>query len=232
MPSKDVAVERRRRNRLRLRLPVRVRGRDESGSTWEELTSCIDASVQGVGLLVNHPVNAGQVLHLALPLPITLRQYDFAESSYRTYALVRNRSRAEDRARVGVRFIGPSLPQGHDALPSGRFALDGDQVSADVPPAVHMRLTLPAEEAPGGLAQDEHVAVERLTPRTAVVRVRHLPVSRGMILTVELAGEEYRSRAAVSAIAIDAEGHARLTLEVLDAPLPPHLATADPTTDH
>jgi len=72
-----------------MRLPVRVQGRDPDGTTWEEMSSCEDASVAGVGLQLTRHVVVGQVLHLALPLPQRFRQYDLTDPSYRVYALVR-----------------------------------------------------------------------------------------------------------------------------------------------
>jgi hypothetical protein len=49
-------ADRRRHNRLPIRLPVRVRGREASGATWEEVTSCLDVCPGGVGMAMSHPV--------------------------------------------------------------------------------------------------------------------------------------------------------------------------------
>ncbi len=49
--------------------PGRVQGRDADGAGWEEMSTCEDASMGGVALLVAHPVRPGQVLHLSCRCP-------------------------------------------------------------------------------------------------------------------------------------------------------------------
>jgi hypothetical protein len=93
-----------------------------------------------------------------------------------------------------------------------------------------LRLHLEADQAPGGVAQDEKAVPEHLAPRLAVVRVTHLPVSRGAVLAVEEVGGDFRSRAAVSSIVVGADGQPRLSLRMLDAPVPDRLLTPGGTT--
>jgi hypothetical protein len=139
---------------------------------------------------------------------------------------VRNSRALEARSRVGVMFLGPNPPRGSDPLPAGLYRLSGDPAEA-AHPATSVLLRLEADEAPGGVAQQESAVVERLTALTAVVRVNYLPVGRGTVLTLEEAGGAFRTRAEVTVISIEEMGHARLVLQVLDAPIPERMLTGD-----
>ena len=123
-------AERRRQRRVPLKLPVRVQGRDADGAGWEEMSTCEDASLGGVALLVSHPVRPGQVLHLSVPLPQRFRQYDINDSSYRTYALVRHARPWASALRVGVLFLGRHPPRGAEALPAELFLMPGERRGA------------------------------------------------------------------------------------------------------
>jgi hypothetical protein len=228
MSEKQAVTERRRKNRLLIKVPVRVRGREAGGTAWEEVAASLDASEGGLAILMAHPVRTGQVLHLSVPLPSRYRQYDLASSSYRIYGLVRSSRSESARARVGVMFLGPQPPRGSDPLPAELFLLPGDRPEAERGTS-SLLLRLEADEAPGGIAQQEEAAVERLTPSSAVVRVRSLPVGRGTIVTVEDAGGGFRTRAEVATISIEDRGHARLVLQVLDVPIPDRLLTESAT---
>jgi hypothetical protein len=228
MTEKRTVTERRRKNRLAIKVPVRVRGRETGGTAWEEVAASLDASEGGLAILMAHPVRTGQVLHLSVPLPSRYRQYDLTSSSYRVYGLVRSSRLHEARARVGVMFLGPQPPRGSDPLPAELYQLPGDSPEVGRATA-SLLLRLEADEAPGGIAQQEHASVERLTPSSAVVRVKSLPVGRGTILSVEDAGGGFRTRAEVSVISIEERGHARLVLRVLDAPIPDRLLTESAT---
>ena len=216
-------TERRRQRRVSLKLPVRVQGRDTDGAGWEEMSTCEDASIGGVGLLVSHPVRPGQVLHLSVPLPQRFRQYDINDSSYRTYALVRHAKPAASVLRVGVVFLGRHPPRGAEALPSETYLMPGERAVHRARPGSAFRLRLEAEQAPGGVAREETVAVDDLGPTLAVVRTTRLPLGRGTVLAVEERDGEFRSRAEVSSISIGADGQPRVILRFLDQPVPDRL---------
>jgi hypothetical protein len=211
-------------------VPVRVRGREADGATWEEVTSCVDVSLGGVGVLMAHPVSTGRVLHLSVPLPAPFRQYDLAEATYRVYALVRNTRPSVNASRTGVMFLGRNPPGGSGLLPAEHYRMAEDHPPKRQRPRPLFRLHLEAAEAPGGVAQDEEAVAEHLAPRLALVRVKHLPVSRGAVLAVEEVGGDFRSRASVSSIVVGADGQPRLSLRMLDAMVPDRLLTPDGTT--
>ena len=66
-------ADRRQHRRMPIEVPVWVRGREADGTTWEEVTSCVDASLRGVSVIMSHPVRTGRVLHLSVPLPVSFR---------------------------------------------------------------------------------------------------------------------------------------------------------------
>jgi hypothetical protein len=205
-----------------MKVPVRVQGREPSGASWEEMTTCEDASTGGVAFTLQRHVRVGQILHLSLPLPIHFRQHDLAEASYRVYGLVRN---VRSGGRVGVFFLGKYPPRGADALPAELFLMPGDPR----PPAGTGRygfgvtLRLDAEQAPGGVAQEERSFAENLSSRRAEVKTASLPVLKGATITVEELGGDFRSRAEVSSISIGKDGSPRLSLLFLDEPVPDRL---------
>jgi hypothetical protein len=210
-----------------IKVPVRVRGREGDGPTWEELTSCVDVSLGGVGMLMSHPVSTGRVLHLSVPLPVSFRQYDLGETTYRVYALVRNTRPAASVSRVGAVFLGRNPPGGGGLPPAEHYRMPGDEPVKRLRPRPLLRLRLEADQAPGGLAQDEEAVAEHLAPRSVLVRVTRLPVSRGAVLAVQEIGGDFRSRAVVSSIVVGADGQPRLSLQMLDAPVPDRLLTPD-----
>jgi hypothetical protein len=90
-------------------------------------------------------------------------------------------------------------------------------------------LRLDADDAPGGVAQEERSIAENVREREIDVKVTSLPVLRGAVITVEEVAGDFRSRSEVRAISIGADGVPHLSLFVLDAPVPPRLL---PSADH
>jgi hypothetical protein len=220
-------AERRRQRRVPMKIPVRVQGRETDGSTWEEMSSCEDASAGGVGLLLKRPVVLGQVLHLSLPLPQRFRQYDLTDPSYRTYTLVRNVRPGPAGARVGVVFLGKNPPRGAHALPGELYLMPGDPTPVERRKfqrcLARLSLRLAAEQAPGGVAVEERTVAEDISQQGAQVRAMTLPVVKGAILQVEEIGGDFKTRAEVRNISIGTDGHPRLSLLFLDSPTPERL---------
>jgi hypothetical protein len=93
-----------------MRIPIRVQGHDASGKAWEEMTRSLDVSQSGVAFVIRRPVQVGQVLHLALPLPPRLRAYDRSAASYKTHALVASTAKVGAGTRVGAALLGKEAP--------------------------------------------------------------------------------------------------------------------------
>jgi hypothetical protein len=100
----------RKRGRLELHIPVRVRCKETDGSEWAELTHILDVTQLGASFTLEHDITVGRLLHLSLPLPWRLRQYDHSDELYRIYALVRWVKPAESGRSVGVAFVGKNPP--------------------------------------------------------------------------------------------------------------------------
>jgi hypothetical protein len=213
--------ERRKTRRVAMKVPVRVQGRDPNGTTWEAMTTCEDVSAGGLALTLERSVRVGQVLHLALPLPARFRQYDLTDPSYRVYGLVRGR-RAGNR--VGVLFLGRHPPRGAESLPTELFLLPGDPkpLSAERY-GFEVTLRLEADQAPGGVAQEERSILEKVRERTADAKTMSLPVFKGVTLSVEEVGGEFKTRAEVSNVRIGKDGHPVLNLLFVDDPVPERL---------
>jgi len=204
-----------------MKLNVRVQGRDPNGTKWEEMTVCEDASAGGVALILQKTVQMGQVLYLTLPLPIRFRQYDLTQASYRVYGLVRGRRPGN---RYGVLFLGRHPPRGAEALPAGLFLMPGDPnpvVAGQHGFEVNLRLA--AEDAPGGVAKEERSVATNVKERQVDAKVTALPVLRGGSVTLEEVNGDYRTRAEVQSIVIAKDGNPRLTLLLLDDPVPERL---------
>jgi hypothetical protein len=211
-----------------MKLPVRVQGRGTDGATWEEMSTCEDASAGGVGLRLARPVVLGQVLHLSLPLPQRFRQYDLTDPSYRVYTLVRNvRPAPGGGVRIGVVFLGRQPPRGARALPGELFLMPGDPTPVErrkfARRYARLSLRLAAENAPGGVAVEERTVAEDVSEWGAHVRATTLPVVKGAILQVEEIDGDFKTRAEVRGISIGADGQPRLSLLFLDCPAPERL---------
>jgi hypothetical protein len=128
-----------------LSLPVRVQGFNPDGTSWEEITTTDDVSQGGVSFPLKRPLDLGQVLLLALPLPKRLRQYDLNDTSYRVYALVRGMIHRPDNSRIGVMFFGKFPPRGFNENPGARYLLPTDSAASLKAPAQMSRTSrLPA----------------------------------------------------------------------------------------
>jgi hypothetical protein len=113
----------RKSGRLELHIPVRVRCKETDGTEWAELTHLIDVTQLGASFTLEHPIATGRILHLSLPLPWRLRQYDHSDELYRIYALVRWIRPSEDgRKAIGVAFVGKNPPASYLHDPSRIYA--------------------------------------------------------------------------------------------------------------
>ena len=193
-----------------MRFPVRVQGRNADGKTWEEMSSCQDASAGGVGLHLAHPVVLGQVLHLSMPLPQRFRQYDLTDASYRVYTLVRNaRPAPAGGLRVGLLFLGKQPPRGTESRPGELYLMPGDPTPVERRKYQRMlarlSLRLEAEHAPGR-RRDGGEDDRNVSPWGASAPARTLPVLKGAILQVEEVAGDFKTRAEVRNISIGKDG--------------------------
>jgi len=120
-------VERRRYQRFELKLPVRVIGHHPANGRWQELTRSSDVSISGALVTLSMPVRIGMILHLSMPMPMTLRCHGFFEDPYEVYAIVRRIVRYQnDFDQIGLEFIGEEPPVAYKEKPWGIFQTEAD----------------------------------------------------------------------------------------------------------
>ncbi len=206
-----------------LSVPLRVLGHDPDGTPWEEMTATDDASYSGASFTLRHPHEVGQVLHLSAPLPRNFRRYDLAETSYKTYALVRNeRAGGEGPRVVGVLFLGRVPPKGFDARPGGQFRLPDDPRGGAPPGAERRRherlplfvnLRIRRRGAPSAL--EEQTVTENVSRGGARVFTT-LPVSPGDTVAVSDLADQAAADALVCHVYTGPDHVKRLNLHFPD----------------
>jgi hypothetical protein len=215
--------ERRRDLRMGLSVPVRVLGHDPDGTPWEEMTSSDDVSFGGASFTLKHPHGVGQVLLFSGPVPRNFRRYDLAETSYKTYVLVRNSRLGPDGQRVaGVLFLGRVPPKGFDVKPGGRFRLPDDPRTGTTPGSERRRqerlqlfvnLRLRRADVTGRL--EEQTVTENVSRGGARVFTT-LPVARGETVTVSDLEDKVAADALVRNVYAAPDHVTRLNLQFPD----------------
>ncbi len=121
--SATTQADQRRINRIPLSLPIRVEGKINSQTSWNEITRLKDVSAFGVGFNLQRPVKRGRLVYLTIPLPRKLRCYDFSESQYKIWGIVRRCVTVDSKPSQeiyshGVAFIGKHPPDSYFDDPS------------------------------------------------------------------------------------------------------------------
>lgn len=116
-------TEQRRLTRIALSLPIRVAGKINSITDWDEITRMNDVSAFGVGFRLKRPVKRGRLVQLTIPLPRKLRCYDYSESQYKIWGIVRrclgvDVNTEKECYSHGVAFIGKHPPESYFRDPS------------------------------------------------------------------------------------------------------------------
>ena len=115
----------RKRDRLELHIPIRIRCRETDGTEWHELTKVEDVTHFGASFFLDRGLDIGRIVHLTLPLPWRLRQFDQSADQYRVYALVRWIRPIDARFLVGVSFVGKTPPASYIHDPSRIYGTEG-----------------------------------------------------------------------------------------------------------
>ncbi len=125
MITTEVSKEESRRiQRIAMQLPIRVEVSVDKKTKWDEITRIKDVSVFGTGFILTRPVKRGRLVYLTIPMPRKLRNYDFAESQYRIWGIVRRCLKINEaisnaeKYSLGVGFIGKKPPDSYWANPA------------------------------------------------------------------------------------------------------------------
>ena len=236
---------RRRRQRIRFSLPARVRCRESLDSEWMEITRLIDVTPFGASFNLTRPTERGRLLHLTLPLPRQLRNFDHAEEQYRVWSLVRSviRENAPSEAGsspsafiVGVAFVGKRPPAGYEQNPSQLYE-PGDTLEVSKLRAIvgqeargprverRTRLTLTTEVileviGEGGAATAREETVTENISRHGASVYTTLKVLPGRFVRLTGVREQITIFAAVRQRSEGPGGVARLHLEFVDREWP------------
>lgn len=147
--------EARRIQRLALSLPLRVQSFINTNVGWEEITRLNDVSAFGAGFNLKRPIKRGRLLRMTIPLPRQLRCYDYSESNYKIWGIVRrclplNQNKLIEQYAVGVAFIGKRPPDSYFNDPSKIYEIvhredEGLWHIIDAPP-IPDEIHIPREE--------------------------------------------------------------------------------------
>lgn len=114
--------EPRRIHRIPLSLPIRIEGKDDPTAKWEEITRLKDLSPFGAGFILTRPVKRGRLLQLTVPMPRQMRCYDYLESQYKVWGIVRRcitvGNPPAQNYFIGVAFIGKVPPRSYMENPA------------------------------------------------------------------------------------------------------------------
>lgn len=133
--NNDEGKSRRQQERFKLALPVRVHCRESLDHEWVEMSRLGDVTAFGARLSLSRPTEPGRLLHLTLPMPRLLRNFDHTEDQYRVWALVRNVKLldpgvpANALVEIGVSFLGKLPPKSYETDPTLRYQIE--QTSPD-----------------------------------------------------------------------------------------------------
>jgi len=210
--------EHRHQPRRIIQLPIKVGGTDAGGKAWQTMSSTVDVSPGGTGLLLlDNQTFKGNVLHVSLPLPKNWRNHDLMEPSYRVFALVRYVTKHK---RVGVKFLGRHPPQGFLQKPGGVYLLPEDpkpfQVRRLTPRYDLMATVVIYRDDPWtGAVQTETTITDNLSRGGALVRTT-LPIMKGERIEISTPEADLHTAAEVVGLRIGKDNIPRLGLRFLD----------------
>lgn len=230
-------------NRMPINLPVKVEGLDTKDSGWEEITRLRDVSSFGAGFTLSRPVKRGRLVRLTLPMPRQMRSYDYFESQYKIWGIVR-RCICKDREDVesyflGIGFIGKVPPKSFLTDPSTLFDIskkaddesglweirEADSVpdESDLPKEDrrHSRYDIPVElqidkiARGGDVVQSENTVTENISLGGASL-FTSLTLEKGSFVRVSSPQYQTSIKAIVRGTRVGPDGIPRLHIEFID----------------
>ena len=233
--------EKRRLKRISLNLPIRVEGRDDPSDSWSEITRLQDISAFGAGLTLSRPVKRGRLIFLTIPMPRQMRCYDFMESQYRVWGIVRRCVRIENQKEekyfVGVGFIGKLPPKSYVNNPAQLYEISHraeegmwkithapampDETNVPPEDRRHSRYQIPLNvtveiiDRDGNVTESEQTVTENISLSGAAIYTT-LPIESGSYL--KITSMQYRTsiRAIVRGKRVGKDGIPRLHIEFID----------------
>ena len=218
----------RKRDRIELTIPVRVRGKETDGSEWAELTHIIDVTQLGASFTLDREVEVGRIIHLELPLPWRMRQYDHADDLYRIYALVRWVKPGEGTRSVGVAFIGKNPPASYLHDPSRIYTpgrkLDDKRKEGRIQAALPVQLEVIGER--GEVVGSEVTVTENISRRGAscYTSLKAIP---GTLIRITSQQTDFTTTAVVRKVRTGTDNIPRVHVEFVGEAWPLDIDSAD-----
>jgi hypothetical protein len=215
VPEVEPVVNRRRHERFRLSIPVRVNGFSAEADEWQELTQSVDVSRGGVLLKLHRMVSSSNILYLTMPLPVKLRNYDYFDTSYCVYAIVRWVQNTEkDVWLAGLEFLGdqPLGSQADTLWASAMEAVDQKGLPRRKKSKV---VTIEYFDHSLDYIRRESAFAESLSPEGMRVCVKEPPVQFEMV-RVTSRPDTFESFATVTSRYVGNDGFERLVLQFIE----------------
>lgn len=235
------AKEDRRIHRIPISLPVRIQGKDDPKDSWSEITRLKDVSPFGASFMLKRPVKRGRLVQLTIPMPRQMRCYDFMESQYKVWSIVRRCIRKDENAEelyfIGVAFIGKVPPKSYVENPAKIYEIshraeqglwnitiaDPNPDESNVPKedrrhsryAIPVNLTVEVTDEEGNVKTAEPTVSENISLGGASV-FTSLSVEVGTYLKVTSPQYETSIKAIVRGRRIGPDGIPRLHIEFID----------------
>ncbi len=105
----DAEAERRTQRRVEAAVPIQVRWTDDRGVAVEEFTEALEVSRRGLSFLTRHNLPVFTTLSVVIPGRGPVRPGEGPSDFFSTAAVVRV-LQEKDQYRIGVRFVGATLP--------------------------------------------------------------------------------------------------------------------------
>jgi hypothetical protein len=100
----------RSQRRVEAAIPIQVRGKDVTGQEFEDSTTAVEVSRRGFSYLTAHELAVFTTLTVVIPGRGPIRPGEGPTDFFAEATVVRSIKENEGSYRVGVRFIGATLP--------------------------------------------------------------------------------------------------------------------------
>jgi hypothetical protein len=105
----DASAERRTQRRVEAAVPIQIRGADAQGESFDEFTEALEVSRRGLSFLTHRELTMFASLSVVIPGRGPLRPGEGPSDFFSTATVVRV-VKENDQYRIGVRFVGATLP--------------------------------------------------------------------------------------------------------------------------
>lgn len=233
--------EERRIHRIPISLPVKIEGKDDPSETWSVITRLNDVSPFGASFMLKRPIKRGRLVQLTLPMPRQMRCYDFMESQYKVWSIVRRCIKKDEGSEesyfIGVAFIGKAPPKSYIENPSKIYEIshraeeglwhittaEPNPDESNVPKedrrhsryAIPVNLTVEVTDEDGNIITSEPTVSENISLGGAAI-FTSLTVDVGTHLKVTSIQYDTSIKAIVRGKRIGPDGIPRLHIEFID----------------